>query len=140
MAAFFTQGEGWHNYHHIFPWDYSTGELGIYDFNGAGRFIEFFAKIGMNEQIWNFLHKITFILFAVGWAYDLKSVSLNMIKKRATRTGDGSLFKAKPHTDNDESLVIDDEKIVYGWNDDEMPAKYKKDALNYKFIKAWLDQ
>lgn len=25
-------GEGWHNYHHVFPWDYKTSELGRYIF------------------------------------------------------------------------------------------------------------
>ena len=26
-------GEGWHNYHHVFPWDYKTAELGDYAVN-----------------------------------------------------------------------------------------------------------
>ncbi|XP_058810731.1 acyl-CoA Delta-9 desaturase-like [Phymastichus coffea] len=65
-----TLGEGWHNYHHTFPWDYKTSELGDYGVNFTNAFIDFFA--------W------------VGWAYDLKSVSMDMIKKRVQRTGDGS--------------------------------------------------
>lgn len=63
-------GEGWHNYHHVFPWDYKTAELGNYAFNFTTAFIDFFARIG--------------------WAYDLKTVSTDMIKKRVARTGDGS--------------------------------------------------
>lgn len=43
MAAL---GEGWHNYHHVFPWDYKTGELGDYKFNISTAFIDFFAKFG----------------------------------------------------------------------------------------------
>lgn len=39
-------GEGWHNYHHVFPWDYKTGELGNYTFNPSTGFIDFFAKLG----------------------------------------------------------------------------------------------
>lgn len=63
-------GEGWHNYHHVFPWDYKTAELGNYRMNLTTAFIDFFAKIG--------------------WAYDLKSVSTEIIEKRVHRTGDGS--------------------------------------------------
>ncbi|KAG7213575.1 hypothetical protein KM043_002830 [Ampulex compressa] len=63
-------GEGWHNYHHVFPWDYKTAELGNYKFNFTTAFIDFFAKIG--------------------WAYDLKSVSQDMVRKRVEKTGDGT--------------------------------------------------
>ncbi|XP_058810732.1 acyl-CoA Delta-9 desaturase-like [Phymastichus coffea] len=63
-------GEGWHNYHHTFPWDYKTAELGNYAFNFTTAFIDLFAKIG--------------------WAYDLKTVSPDIIKRRVQRTGDGS--------------------------------------------------
>ncbi|TGZ53155.1 Acyl-CoA Delta(11) desaturase [Temnothorax longispinosus] len=63
-------GEGYHNYHHVFPWDYKTGELGDYPFNLTTGFIDLFARIG--------------------WAYDLKYVSPNMIRRRARRCGDGS--------------------------------------------------
>ncbi|XP_011878885.1 PREDICTED: acyl-CoA Delta(11) desaturase-like isoform X1 [Vollenhovia emeryi] len=69
-VAILALGEGWHNYHHVFPWDYKTSELGNYTFNFTTAFIDFFAKIG--------------------WAYDLKSVSEDTIKKRVERTGDGS--------------------------------------------------
>nr|CAD7268140.1 unnamed protein product [Timema shepardi] len=63
-------GEGWHNYHHVFPWDYKTAELGDYTFNLTTAFIDMFAKIG--------------------WAYDLKTVSPDMVKRRVERSGDGS--------------------------------------------------
>lgn len=43
LAAF---GEGWHNYHHVFPWDYKTSEFGDYKFNISTAFIDFFAKLG----------------------------------------------------------------------------------------------
>lgn len=69
-VAIFALGEGFHNYHHVFPWDYKTAELGNYRMNFTTAFIDFFAKIG--------------------WAYDLKTVSTDIIKKRAERTGDGS--------------------------------------------------
>lgn len=69
MSAF-TFGEGWHNYHHVFPWDYKTAEWGNYSLNMTTAFIDFFAKIG--------------------WAYDLKSVAPDTIERRVRRTGDGS--------------------------------------------------
>lgn len=62
-------GEGWHNYHHVFPWDYRTGELGS-KYNPSTTFIDFFAKIG--------------------WAYDLKFATRPMIVRRAKKSGDGS--------------------------------------------------
>lgn len=69
-VAIFALGEGFHNYHHVFPWDYKTAELGNYRMNLTTAFIDFFAKIG--------------------WAYDLKTVSQEIIEKRVERTGDGS--------------------------------------------------
>lgn len=60
-------GEGWHNYHHVFPWDYKAAELGDYKLNITTAFIDFFAKIG--------------------WAYDLKTVSVETVRKRVERTG-----------------------------------------------------
>ncbi|KAG4080092.1 hypothetical protein HA402_008163 [Bradysia odoriphaga] len=65
-------GEGWHNYHHVFPWDYKTGELGDYTYNLTTAFIDTFAKLG--------------------WAYDRKSVSPEMIARRAAKCGDGTHF------------------------------------------------
>ncbi|XP_075975293.1 acyl-CoA Delta(11) desaturase-like [Anticarsia gemmatalis] len=65
-----TFGEGFHNYHHVFPWDYRAAELGNNCLNLTTKFIDFFA--------------------AIGWAYDLKAVSQEMIEKRAKRTGDGT--------------------------------------------------
>ncbi|CAG0922657.1 unnamed protein product, partial [Notodromas monacha] len=63
-------GEGWHNYHHAFPWDYKTSELGRYSLNLSAAFIDFFAWTGL--------------------AYDLKTVPKSVILARANRTGDGS--------------------------------------------------
>ncbi|XP_047542181.1 acyl-CoA Delta(11) desaturase-like [Vanessa atalanta] len=63
-------GEGFHNYHHVFPWDYKTAELGNNALNLTTLFIDFFAWLG--------------------WAYDLKMASDDMIRSRSKRTGDGS--------------------------------------------------
>lgn len=76
-------GEGWHNYHHTFPWDYKTSELGKYSTNFTTAFIDLMAKIG--------------------WAYDLKSVSEEMVKNRTRRTGDGT-HAAWRWNDKDQSI------------------------------------
>jgi len=66
-VAIMSVGEGWHNYHHVFPWDYKAAELGNYKFNFTTAFIDLFTK--------------------VGWAYDLKTTSSEFVRKRASRTG-----------------------------------------------------
>lgn len=63
-----TLGEGFHNYHHVFPHDYRTGELGNV-LNFTTSFIDFCAWLGL--------------------AYDRRSVPDDVVKKRMMRTGDG---------------------------------------------------
>lgn len=86
-----TLGEAFHNYHHAFPWDYKAAELGDYVLNLSTAFIDMFAKIG--------------------WAYDLKTATKEIITKRARRLGDGS------------RCARDDE--VWGWDDEEMSTEDK---------------
>jgi stearoyl-CoA desaturase (delta-9 desaturase) len=90
-------GEGWHNYHHVFPWDYKAGELGNYRTNITTAFIDFFASIG--------------------WAYDLKTVAHNVVKKRANRTGDGSTYERIISTEHD---AHQKENAIWGWDDVDM--------------------
>ncbi|XP_017494213.1 PREDICTED: stearoyl-CoA desaturase 5-like, partial [Rhagoletis zephyria] len=53
-------GEGFHNYHHAFPWDYSASELGPSDvFNLSTAVIDFFALFG--------------------WVWDRKKVNSKMV-------------------------------------------------------------
>lgn len=41
-------GEGWHNWHHKYPFDYAASELGISSrFNPSKLFIDTFAKLGL---------------------------------------------------------------------------------------------
>ncbi|XP_052756197.1 acyl-CoA Delta-9 desaturase-like [Galleria mellonella] len=65
-------GEGWHNYHHTFPWDYKAAEL-AYSINITTIILNFFAYIG--------------------WAYDLKVASPALIDAVAINRGDGSRYK-----------------------------------------------
>lgn len=69
-VAFLAMGEGWHNYHHAFPWDYKAAELGDYSLNLTTFWIDQFAKIG--------------------WAYDLKEPSRDLVRKVVEASGDGS--------------------------------------------------
>lgn len=95
-VALLALGEGWHNYHHVFPWDYKTSEFGNYMKNFTTLFIDFFAWLG--------------------WAYDRKTVSTDMIKKRVERTGDGSHNvwgwgdKDQPKEDQEEAIILHDKK------------------------------
>ncbi|KAG7213574.1 hypothetical protein KM043_002829 [Ampulex compressa] len=65
-----TLGEGWHNYHHAFPWDYKAAEYGPFSTNVTRYVIDFFSKIG--------------------WAYDLKQPSVELIRQVVVNKGDGS--------------------------------------------------
>ncbi|XP_038613616.1 acyl-CoA desaturase [Tachyglossus aculeatus] len=62
-------GEGFHNYHHTFPYDYSTSEY-RWHINITTFFIDFMCFLGL--------------------AYDRKKVSKEVILARCSRTGDGS--------------------------------------------------
>lgn len=68
-VAYLAIGEGWHNYHHVFPWDYKASEFRASP-NWTTQFLNFFAWIG--------------------WAYDLKSPSAELIKNISEKYGDGS--------------------------------------------------
>ncbi|XP_029722928.2 acyl-CoA Delta(11) desaturase isoform X2 [Aedes albopictus] len=63
-------GEGWHNYHHVFPWDYKAAELGNYSVNVTTFWLDVFAKIG--------------------WAYDLKEPSKELVRRTIEKYGDGT--------------------------------------------------
>lgn len=44
-------GEGWHDYHHLFPWDYAAAELDAWEqFNPTKVFIDFCHLIGLASQ------------------------------------------------------------------------------------------
>ncbi len=64
---FFTNGEGFHNYHHCFPFDYRCEEMNLSWINFATRWINLFATVGL--------------------AYDLRTASEEMVRARTERTG-----------------------------------------------------
>ncbi|ETE59821.1 Stearoyl-CoA desaturase 5, partial [Ophiophagus hannah] len=61
--------EGFHNYHHTFPFDYSASELGL-KFNPTTWFID--------------------LMFWLGLVTERKQAAKEMIKARKERTGDGT--------------------------------------------------
>ncbi|XP_017289154.1 acyl-CoA desaturase [Kryptolebias marmoratus] len=69
FVAFSAIGEGFHNYHHTFPYDYATSEFGC-KFNLTTCFIDFMCFLGL--------------------AKDRKRVSREVVLSRIQRTGDGS--------------------------------------------------
>lgn len=68
MVSLFTNGEGYHNYHHTFPWDYKACETGKY--NPTAFFIKTMSRLGL--------------------AYDLKETDPEYMKKIITGSGDQS--------------------------------------------------
>ena len=65
LVSVLAMGEGFHNYHHTFPYDYSTSEWGL-RLNVTTRFINAMAKLG--------------------FAYDLRTASPSVVAARAVRT------------------------------------------------------
>ncbi|KAK1134884.1 hypothetical protein K0M31_007651 [Melipona bicolor] len=98
-VAIITLGEGWHNYHHVFPWDYKAAEFGNYNMNITTALIDFCALLGL--------------------AYDMKTVSVDVIKRRAKRTGDGTRYSededSQSHGDHHSH-----EDMKWGWGDVDM--------------------
>jgi len=72
LVSLLAMGEGFHNYHHTFPYDYSTSEWG-FRINITTRFIHCMA--------------------ALGQAHSLRSPSPATVQARALRTGQVELTK-----------------------------------------------
>lgn len=72
IVSFLAMGEGYHNYHHTFPWDYRTSELG--------------RRLNITTVWLNIFKRL-------GWAYDLKTPSPELVKKMIENHGDGSHFE-----------------------------------------------
>ncbi|KAK3856020.1 hypothetical protein Pcinc_037614 [Petrolisthes cinctipes] len=105
-----TFGEGWHNYHHVFPWDYKTSEFGGFtEFNFTSFVIESCSFFGL--------------------AYDLTTVSKKLIALRFREDGEGldleeevweeglemllpDLYATEVDEDGKVEVVVDDEEEV----------------------------
>lgn len=115
VVSFLAMGEGWHNYHHVFPWDYKTGEFGNYTLNVTTAFIDFCARIGLASERksiecdlnW-YLNDLQFSVF-IG-----KSVSPEMVKRRAAKCGDGTRFLSDEYAHKNQ---------VWGFGDRDLPRE-----------------
>jgi len=72
LVSVLAMGEGFHNYHHTFPYDYSTSEWGL-RLNMTTCFINAMAKLGL--------------------ASDLCTASSSVVAARAARTGHPELTR-----------------------------------------------
>lgn len=75
-------GEGWHNYHHVFPWDYKAAELGKYSVNFTTMLLDIFQKIG--------------------WAWNMKQPSKELVRRTLEKYGDGTHESLINNHDNDD--------------------------------------
>jgi len=69
-VSIMAMGEGWHNYHHVFPWDYKAAELGNY-------------KVNITTMILDTCQKL-------GWAWDMKQPSKELVRRTLEKYGDGT--------------------------------------------------
>jgi stearoyl-CoA desaturase (delta-9 desaturase) len=102
-------GEWWHNFHHAFPWDYKMSEQVHWELAFIWKLIDFFAYIGL--------------------AYDLKTVSQDMIKKRVLRTGDGThpySIMEKNNNREETSKQTKTNTHYWGWDDEDVTNSDKK--------------
>jgi len=83
FVSLFALGEGWHNWHHTYPWDYATSEFGVLKRWNPTKFtIDFFASIGLvwdrkrAVQTWELAKK------RMGTRQQEVSAYLSSVKKR----------------------------------------------------------
>ncbi|KAJ6216726.1 hypothetical protein RDWZM_007883 [Blomia tropicalis] len=85
FVTYLAMGEGYHNYHHAFPWDYSASEHGWKDcFNLGTAFIDAGGALGL---VW-----------------DRKVVDRKIIESRIERTGDRSIIPSSMSPKNRKPL------------------------------------
>lgn len=118
IVSFLALGEGWHNYHHVFPWDYKTGEFGSYKLNVTTGFIDICASLGLAKGskflisvLLSNIRQISafYFYFVIG-----KMVSQDMILRRAAKCGDGSRFLTDEFAHKDQ---------VWGYGDKDLPLE-----------------
>ncbi|XP_050435664.1 acyl-CoA Delta-9 desaturase-like [Adelges cooleyi] len=91
-VSFLVFGEGFHNYHHTFPWDYKAAELGNYWLNVSTAFIDVCARLGL--------------------AYNLKTANASLVLKRSQRTGDDTNKRVEVWGWGDTDMAEDDRLIA----------------------------
>ena len=89
MVVFGSIGEGFHNYHHTFPYDYSASELGVV-FNLTTAFIDLFAGLRL---VWG-----------------RKKVSQAAVLARKKRTGE---LKGLSPSEDESAALMDEPSVDY---------------------------
>lgn len=123
LYNFITLGEGFHNYHHTFPFDYRNNEFSsLWYVNSLSTF--FIDLCGL-----------------FGLVYDKKIATPDMIRRRVLKTGDGSHWIAKrealriAESDySDENVVRDMEKPLIMESISEVMKDVKN--LQEKFVRS----
>jgi hypothetical protein len=111
-VSMFGLGEGWHNYHHSFPWDYRAAEFGQY-FNLTTMLIDFFEEMG--------------------WVWDKKYATPAMVRSRVTKRGDGTHYKynrpqLKESGDSSEPVADDETYEELFWLEERSAATAERTA------------
>ncbi|GLG94782.1 uncharacterized protein GBIM_01909 [Gryllus bimaculatus] len=106
LVSVVAMGEGWHNYHHVFPWDYKAAELP--DTNLTLHILHFFKRIG--------------------WAYQFKSAPQSLVQRVTKRYGDGSHPKYGCATPEVPIEALDNPEIVDRLYGDEVEEAKEKCA------------
>jgi stearoyl-CoA desaturase (delta-9 desaturase) len=79
FVSLVTGGEGWHNFHHIFPSDYRASEFGHRN-DSTTMFLEAFRR--------------------KGWIYDVKETPQHLVNKWVNKFGDGSHLLTEKEEDS----------------------------------------
>ncbi|KAL7020718.1 hypothetical protein ACKWTF_011622 [Chironomus riparius] len=95
-----TLGEGYHNFHHAFPFDYRSNEL--FEFSHLASLTNLYIDV----------------MAALGLIYDRKFAPPHMIARRVARTGDGSHILSKLNSKDN---------TLWGYGDPDMHPDEKRD-------------
>jgi len=86
LVSILAVGEGWHNWHHKYPFDYAASELGVLaQYNPTKLFIDTCAKLGL---VWNRRRRpIKRHFNPILTQMNAVLMQINLILRRLTRRG-----------------------------------------------------
>lgn len=92
-------GEGWHNYHHAFPWDYKAAELTMH-FNQSASIIRFFERIGLaydlktaSPEVVSYRKRYVMFSWLCNSTWFFNDFCNTQVEGRIIRAGDGSHYR-----------------------------------------------
>ena len=92
-----TGGEGWHNFHHVFPSDYRASEYGYH------RDVSTLVIELLNRH---------------GWAYDLKETPQHLVNQWVKKFGDGSHWAIVEEEDSNYNIQTRQSNIILNSNEE----------------------